>query len=298
MAIYRKALQKLIKPGPTDPRVDVMVGTVAHVAVSMADSLHDWFDGPSGGVESHFYIRLDGVVEQYRDTAYEADAQGAGNSWLAGGKRYGFISYETEGMGSGKWSAAQLASIKELILWGESVHHYPMVKATSPHGPGHGYHALFDAWNRDHHACPGADRIKQFNNELVPWLATGGSEDDMYSDDDRKRDVATHDRVFGMLNQRYYAPDPKQPGAIVSVAEGKGTPARALDTLDGNYLVQRQARLEAKVDGLTAALKAIASQGSSIDLDAVVRAVDAAVDNAFDERVESSKIVLDVSPAK
>lgn len=225
MALHPKAVQKLIKPGPTDPRVDVMVGTVGHVAVSMADSLYGWFNGPSGGVESHFYIRLTGVVEQYRDTAYEADAQGGGNSWLVGGKRYGLISYETEGMGAGEWTPAQLASIKELILWGESVHHYPMVKATSPHGPGHGYHSLFIEWNKDKHACPGADRIKQFNNDIVPWLARRTPTDGFLmalTDAEQDRILRAADRAFALM------PRDTHPTT--------GERLRLLDTGDGGVL--------------------------------------------------------------
>lgn len=186
MALYPAAIKRLIPPGPNDPRVDTMVGTIGHVAVSMADSLHDYFNGPSGGVESHFYIRLTGVVEQYRDTAYEADANYKANSWTSGGKRYGFISYETEGMGDGTWTDAQLAAIKDLILWVDATHGSPLRKAPGPFAAGHGYHCLYPEWNYPVHSCPGAERVKQFNNVLVPWMATGGQEDDMFTDKDRE----------------------------------------------------------------------------------------------------------------
>lgn len=179
MAIYRKAIQKPIKPGPSDPRLDVVVGTVGHVAVSEASSLYNWFNGPSGGVESHFYIRYDGTVEQYRDTAYEADAQGLGNSWVIGNQRFGYVSYETEGMGSGRWTTAQLDSIKALITWVNQTHGSPWQKTPAYHGRGHGYHSLFPEWNKDKHACPGADRIIQFNTIIVPWLAEHGKEIDL-----------------------------------------------------------------------------------------------------------------------
>lgn len=179
MAIYRPAIQKPIPPGPNDPRLDVVVGTVGHVAVSEADSLYNWFNGPSGGVESHFYIRYDGTVEQYRDTAYEADAQGAGNSWVIGNQRYGYVSYETEGLGSGKWTSAQLTSIKALIKWVNETHGSPWQKTPAYHGRGHGYHSQFSQWNPDGHSCPGPFRIKQFNTIIVPWLDDHGKEIDL-----------------------------------------------------------------------------------------------------------------------
>lgn len=176
MAIYRSAIQKPIPPGPNDPRLNVVVGTVGHVAVSEASSLYNWFNGPSGGVESHFYIRYDGTVEQYRDTAYEADAQGLGNSWVIGTQRYGYVSYETEGMGEGKWTDAQLTSIKALIKWVNETHGSPWQKTPAYHGRGHGYHSQFPEWNKDQHACPGTARIQQFNTIIVPWLAEGGKD--------------------------------------------------------------------------------------------------------------------------
>lgn len=71
----------------------------------------------------------------------------------------------------------------------------------------------------------------------LDWGQDTYQEDDMFSEDDAKRLKAVHDRVFGMLNQRYYVTDPN--GTIREVPEGtpNARPARALDTLDGNYLV-------------------------------------------------------------
>lgn len=139
-----------------------------HVAVSRSDSLYSYFKYRSGGIESHFYIRYDGTIEQYRDTAYEADAQYHGNSF--GSPRKGFLSIETEGMGRGRWTAAQVASLKRLTLWASETHHFPIVKATAWNGHGVGYHRLFSQWNPHGHSCPGPDRVKQFNEVFVPWF--------------------------------------------------------------------------------------------------------------------------------
>lgn len=169
MALYPKAIKKLIPPGPNDPRIQP-VGMIFHVAVSMADSLHDYFDGPSGGIESHFYVRLDGTVEQYRDTLWEADAQSKGNSFWRDGARKGYISVETEGMGRGQWTPAQMKSLTDLGRWAQKTHKFKKQKCTAWNSDGYGYHAMFGPWNPNNHSCPGPDRIVQFNHELIQLL--------------------------------------------------------------------------------------------------------------------------------
>lgn len=162
MALYPKAIKKLI-PSSTDPKITARVA-ILHVAVFEGDSLYDYFKNRSGGVESHFYIRYDGVVEQYRDTDQQADANWHANDFA--------ISIETAGKGPGEWTAAQLASIKELLLWLNEVEKIPLVVPTKWNGSGVGYHILFmDEWAGGPRSCPGPDRIKQFKNVLVPWMA-------------------------------------------------------------------------------------------------------------------------------
>lgn len=168
MAIYPNAIKKLIRPGSHDPRMDAC-GIVFHVAVSKSDSLHTFFLH-DGGIESHFYVRYDGTVEQYRDTAWEADAQSKGNSFFRHGRRVGFISVETEGMGPGTWTKAQVESLQALTLWAAAEHGFPLRKCPGPYSPGVGYHRLFSAWNPNHHSCPGPDRVRQFDRVFVPWL--------------------------------------------------------------------------------------------------------------------------------
>lgn len=164
--------QKVIPPGANDPHLDVIEGVVLHVAVSTAPSLFNFFKH-DGGIESHFYVRFDGTVEQYRDTDYEADAQALGNSWIASdGKRHGFLSIETEGMGPGKWTPHQIAAIKKLLLELAGHYGFPLRKCPGPYEAGVGYHRQFRAWNPDSHSCPGDGRIRQFHGELMPWFTT------------------------------------------------------------------------------------------------------------------------------
>ena len=168
---YGPAIKKLIPAGENDPVI-----IPVHVDAGNATSLFNWFNGPSGGIESHLHIRKDGTVEQYRVFGREADANGGGNSWLGpDGRRYGFISVETQGKGPGWWTKEQKRAIKDFLLWSSKEFGYPLkeVSMSRPRGVefgGVGYHSLFDLWNALKKPCPGPLRIRWFNNKLVPWM--------------------------------------------------------------------------------------------------------------------------------
>lgn len=168
MAICPFAVKKLIPPGSSDPKITARVG-VWHVDGGNASSLYDWFNGPSGGLESHFFITKDGVLEQYRDTAYQADAQWAANDFG--------LSVETQGFGDGVWTDAQIFMSQRLMRWMHAEHSIPLRKIQNWNGSGFGYHSLFPEWNKSNHSCPGAGRIKQFDQVLVPWLNKGAPKD-------------------------------------------------------------------------------------------------------------------------
>lgn len=147
---------------------------IVHVAVSEARTLVPIFRARNG-IESHFYVRRDGSFEQYRDTDREADANYKGNSFIRDGKRYGYISIETQGMGPGEWTRDQLATLVYLILDLAAEHDFPVTKATAPFSGGVGYHSQFlGIWTPVAKSCPGYDRIKQFDNELLPALRENG----------------------------------------------------------------------------------------------------------------------------
>lgn len=190
MAWYPEAVKKLIAPGPNDPPI-YPVGAILHVDSGNANSLFDYFNGPSDGIESHFFVKKTGVIEQYRDTAFEADANLKANSFILNGKRVGFVSIETQGFDKGEWTAEQLASIKALLRWLSETHDFPLVKCKTPTSPGVGYHTMFGApgpWTPAAKTCPGADRIRQFDSILVPWMGSeAGEEFDVISDSDVDR---------------------------------------------------------------------------------------------------------------
>lgn len=243
VALYGPAIKKLIPPGPTDPRITPRV-LIFHVAVSEQPSLHDYFNGPSGGVESHFYVRRDGTVEQYRDTAWQADANTDANDFA--------ISVETQGMEYGEWTPQQVAALKALALWCHKTHGIPLAKVKTWNGSGVGYHTQFPgSWDKRGATCPGPDRIRQFNNVLVPWLATGGNED-----------VVTPEDIKAIAAAVWATPVPR-PG---------NTPASAGSQLGGANINSYRA-LKAAVDVPKLAAAVAAAVNPTINVDELAKAI-------------------------
>lgn len=162
--IYPDAVRKLITPGANDPAIKPRVA-ILHVDAGNSFSLFDYFKNRSGGIESHFHVRADGVVEQYRNIYRQADANHLANDFA--------VSIETQGFGNGTWNDKQLASIKALLTWLNKEAGIPLVKCPRWDGSGVGYHVQFGApgkWTPVAKSCPGPNRIKQFNEVLVPWM--------------------------------------------------------------------------------------------------------------------------------
>lgn len=165
MALYPRAKHLLIAPGSSDPRITPRVG-ILHVDAGNAESLHTYFRDRSGGIESHFHIPKAKPVEQYRDTNFQADANYRANDFA--------ISVETQGVEFGEWNAYQVDEIKRLMLWCKEVHGIPLKVADKWDGSGWGYHIMHGSpgfWTNVNKACPGPDRIRQFKEVLVPWMA-------------------------------------------------------------------------------------------------------------------------------
>jgi hypothetical protein len=164
MALYPVAKRLLIPPGSNDPRITPRVA-ILHVDAGNADSLYTYFRDRSGGIESHFFVKKDGTVEQYRDSDWQADANNLANDFA--------VSIETQGYGAGEWTPAQLDAIKALLLWLHQTHDIPLEPCSTWNGRGVGYHVMFGApgpWTPVAKSCPGPDRIEQFRTVLVPWM--------------------------------------------------------------------------------------------------------------------------------
>jgi hypothetical protein len=233
VAWYPQAVRKNIPPGPNDPPIKPRLA-ILHVAATEADSLYGWFNGPSGGIESHFYVKYDGSVEQYRDTAYQADANVMANDFA--------VSIETQGLANGTWTDAQLATIKALLTWLHTTHGIPLVVPATWDGSGVGYHVLFEAqWDQRGASCPGPNRITQFKNVLVPWMAAGGNGDDMSAQDVK----AVNDYTAALVVYGYDSNGKRQPSlaqqintlsaqvaalstAVTALANAKGADAAAI----------------------------------------------------------------------
>jgi hypothetical protein len=166
---YPKAIAKPIpsspKDGPIVPRLAIL-----HVRDGLGPSLFDQFNAAEkaggSGIEAHFYIRFDGTVEQYRSIFVECDANYLANPFA--------VSIETEGKAAGAWTAQQLASIRVLLLWiHEAAPTVTLTRAEKWDGAGVGYHIQFGTpgkWTNVAKSCPGIERIKQFENNIVPWM--------------------------------------------------------------------------------------------------------------------------------
>jgi hypothetical protein len=123
-------------------------------------SLFGWFNRPGNDIAAHFQVAKDGAAEQYIDTALQAYAQFAGNAYC--------VSIETEDDGNPNtpWTAAQIAKIVAIL------HALDVPAKVAPDGPGAGvgWHSEFADWNQDHHNCPGAVRVSQIHNFVIPAL--------------------------------------------------------------------------------------------------------------------------------
>ena len=176
---YPKAAWRPVIGLSNDPAI-TPVGVILHVDGGNSSSLFRYFNGLSGGVESHLFLTDKGTWEQYRDTEREADANYRGNSWVGfDGKRYGFISVETRGLADGTWNDTMLEELKAFLLWAHTTHGIPLRVAPGYHEAGVGYHVMFGAgpdtnsWsNATGKVCPGPNRIRQFREILVPWMAS------------------------------------------------------------------------------------------------------------------------------
>lgn len=161
------AIDRNIPPGANDPAIIPRV-VILHVDAGNASSLYEYFGARSGGIESHFFVKRNGLIEQYRSIYREADANHLANPFA--------VSIETQGYGEGEWNAAQIEGINRILSWlyVETNGGIPLTKCPTWNGAGVGYHVQFGApgkWTPVAKSCPGVSRIKQFNDVIVPGLA-------------------------------------------------------------------------------------------------------------------------------
>lgn len=181
MAIYQRADWLPLPENNTQGTI-VPTTAILHTAVDHPGdtSLRGFFGQSSVSVESHFFVKNGGGVEQYIDTLVRADANRRANAYA--------VSIETEDDGdpSRPWTVEQLVSIIDLLLWLNEVHDIPLTKCVSPEGGGIGWHAMWGApsvWTPSRgKTCPGPVRIGQIESHILPALA--GSPVPQIEDDD------------------------------------------------------------------------------------------------------------------
>lgn len=225
---------------------------IAHTAVDGPGptNLGNYFESRTVTLESHTWLRW-ASHEQFIPFDRSADANYKVNRYLKNGKWVGAISTETEDDGSPEqnpWNAYQVNELIRFGVWLNRTFGIPPHLPTAWDAPGMGYHSLFPGvWtNVRGKTCPGATRIRQWNNEVLPRIRAilNGEEDDM-KDDERQWLKTLHDVFAG--------PQP---------SNGPGTEPRVNQVLDNalwtkNRLadVKRTAD-EAKAEARAAALAA------------------------------------------
>ena len=162
---------QLLLPESATQRAIVPRAIILHSAAGTG-SLHRFFLN-SSNLESHFWVGLDGTIEQYIDTDHRADANLNANSFA--------LSVETENhrdnvnrnsWDDDPWSDEQIASLVRLADWMATTH--PAIKRqliSTWDGSGIGWHIQFGTpgpWTPVAKACPGRARIAQVTQAILP----------------------------------------------------------------------------------------------------------------------------------
>lgn len=176
------AEKKPLKRNYTNRRRARTDGIILHVAGSESASLHGWFSNPVAYASSHLYVRRDGTIEQYIDLDLISWASNRGDARC--------ISVETQGMGDGEWTPAQVKSLVRIISDTAKHYGYPIRSMSSSKASekGVGWHRLGvplnvsqknrkisqtggELWSsKVGKICPGPDRIKQIPSIVAQAL--------------------------------------------------------------------------------------------------------------------------------
>jgi hypothetical protein len=174
-AVWRPIAENSYQPKITPTQA------IAHSAVDAPGptSLFGYFDRTDVTVETHFFIKNDGVIEQYLDTTVRADGNRFANVRA--------VSFETEDEGdpnNREWTPAQVATIKRLLAWLFQTHPAILPRMCPAWDlPGVGYHTMWGApseWTPSVKTCPGTIRKVQWAREIEPWIRGYGKAKDWF----------------------------------------------------------------------------------------------------------------------
>lgn len=165
MSRYPRATWRPLPEADTQPTM-TPTQLISHSIVGSAGSAFNYFYSGTN-LESHFILPKSGAPWQLIDTGHTADANLTANVRA--------ISCETEDNGhpdTDPWTDSQLEELALLHVWAVGEHHLPARICPSPDVGGFGYHTIFGApgpWtNVSGKTCPGAIRIKQWREVLIP----------------------------------------------------------------------------------------------------------------------------------
>lgn len=185
MARYSGAVWKPLGP-QTEPKLARKNKIILHTMVGSLTGTDSYFRSGNGpgydGTESHFGVGYDGMVYQWQDSDYQADAQLEGND--------DGLSIETADTGTGfpswtgsnvpAWTSAQLDAIVDILVWACKTHNIPatLIADTADDTRGIGYHRQgIDPWRKagcERYStsygkiCPGDNRVKQLTETVIP----------------------------------------------------------------------------------------------------------------------------------
>ncbi|EWC63691.1 Phage endolysin [Actinokineospora spheciospongiae] len=188
----------------------------------------------------------------------------AGEGYLAGVGANGnanLVGIECEG--SGTWPAAQLAAYPRLCAALSAHYRFPAARVIG--------HSEWTSRKIDINTWPGG--MARFRAQVgAPPTPPPPQEDGFLSALSSSEQRALFNRVFGFCRQRWFVTGPNGPREVAEGTKG-ATPATALDTLDGNYLVERIAAAEAAaeagatIDHARLAAELIARGGLKVEID-------------------------------
>lgn len=232
-----------------------------------------WRD--STNLESHFGLGYDGSLGQFIGTETRADANASANLRPDG---TGAISIETASNlhASDEWTDEQVEKLIRVGVWAHQhpAHAIPLRLCRSADDPGFGWHAQYNAWNPNGHACPGSARITQFKNVVFPGIvarATGTTEED---------DMPTTDEIAKAV-WGYKLDSPTAP-AGTDAARTAGTFLRFTDAKHAAATAQIGA-----LQGAVAALTTAVGSAGDITAEQVQAAAEAGANAALDRLADA-----------
>lgn len=149
-AIYPGAEYKPIERNFSHNPMVAHLGLVLHVQVGNG-SLAGWFNNPQAEVSSHWWVGVNGAVEQYVDAELTAWAQAEGNAT--------YLSVETEGEPNVALTVAQIDALAGLYRWCHDTFSIPFAVADTVGQRGFAWHGMGgESWG-NHPDCPSPVRL-------------------------------------------------------------------------------------------------------------------------------------------